>query len=138
MIEYVPSFKNLLFRGYKRLGNSKCRECKQPIQWWQTPKGKKITLNPPPDDPKWESAKVQMHRDVCKGRDQNMPLPGPVDLDQEAERIARKLGLRLVILCDDTGEHFSYRRGQNPEDLRHDCITVGNRIRQQMGANDGN
>lgn len=39
--------------GYEYDGTSRCRGCHAEIEWWRTPKGRAIPLNPGTLEPHW-------------------------------------------------------------------------------------
>lgn len=41
--------------GYKPLGMGACKKCGFPIDWWETPKGKKMPVNRDTAVPHWET-----------------------------------------------------------------------------------
>ena len=39
----------LRFRGYQKTGNGQCRGCAAAVEWWLTPTGHRIPINPMPE-----------------------------------------------------------------------------------------
>ncbi len=48
----------LLKAGYKFDGKKHCRGCGREIEWWWTPKGKHIPLDPGTMEPHWATCPV--------------------------------------------------------------------------------
>lgn len=43
---FPKTFDEMKPAGYKFLGNATCKGCGDDIEWWETPNGKKIPMNP--------------------------------------------------------------------------------------------
>lgn len=131
MARVVPFTRNdMQNAGYTFQRATTCRACGQQVEAWLTPKKKHVLYDVV--DSEWKEPPC--HFQTCPKRGARSTERGPVDLHTEARRIAERLGLRLVILQGE-GEAdpaYCYKLGQNPDDLRSDCISVGNRIRNEV------
>jgi hypothetical protein len=57
---FPKTLDELIQAGYQRFGEGVCRGCSQRMEWWITPKRKKIPLNPTSPD-----APVSPHHATC-------------------------------------------------------------------------
>jgi hypothetical protein len=55
--------------GYKYTGSSACRGCGADMQWFLTPRGKKMPLSAIPGTEDDDSQKLQVHWEVCPEKD---------------------------------------------------------------------
>jgi hypothetical protein len=69
--------------GYKRQSYSRCKGCKQPMEWWTTPTGARIPMEPMPldDSPAvshWatcpKAADFRRSQQPCSHPDDSLPL----------------------------------------------------------------
>lgn len=52
---FPKTLDELRAAGYKFEGGADCKACKAPIEWWTTPKGKKIPMDHGTANPHWAS-----------------------------------------------------------------------------------
>lgn len=54
-MEFQKSIDEMRAAGYKHAGLAQCRACQADIEWWETPKGKKIPMNHGTAEPHWST-----------------------------------------------------------------------------------
>lgn len=52
---FATTIEELIEKGYKHSGTANCRGCGAAIEWWVTPKGKKIPMDHGTANPHWAS-----------------------------------------------------------------------------------
>ena len=132
----VENKHEMLRAGYKFLGNGQCKSCPAHIEWWQTNNGKKIPFDPLPAD---EEATATPHWATCPNADDHRkPKENPAankqpGFPERLEQIRNLSDARAIIAvwADGTGTS-TVRQGLDPEDLRHDLITLTNQMRNNL------
>ena len=133
--------RELVRDGYAQTTQSAvCKGCSADIEWWKTPKGKSIPMNPMAD----ERSRAVAHWTTCpnakqfRGADTGQPAPvekpstlGP-SAEAELHRIRARHNARVVVLVDDCGTSAVWRDGIPAEDLRHDLISSANFVRNEI------
>jgi hypothetical protein len=134
----------MLRAGYKKTGDGICKGCGAPIEWWKTTNGKSIPMNPAKD----EHTPTEAHFATCpnskdfKGADAASAAPekkstlGP-SMAEDARRLRQKHNARVVVVIDDFGTAAYWRNGIPAEDLRHDLISAGNFVRNEVAKKEG-
>jgi hypothetical protein len=111
-----------------------CKGCGAAIEWWKTKAGKSIPMNPAKSD----DAPTEAHWATCpnakdfKGAAAT-PAARPLGRFETAERDVRNMrelnDARVVVMIDQFG---TWKEGIPGEDLRHDLISAGNFVRNQI------
>jgi hypothetical protein len=131
--------------GYaQKTQSAVCKGCSADIEWWKTPKGKSIPMDPMPD----ERSRAVAHWTTCpnrkqfKGADTSQPAPaekpstlGP-SVQAELQHIRRRHNARVVVLVDECGCFAVWQDGIPAEDLRHDLISAANFVRNEIAKKD--
>jgi hypothetical protein len=142
MSDFPQTRHELIRAGYVRLdnGGKLCHGCDAPIEWWKTTRGKKIPMNPMPED----RSSAQAHFAICpnardfRGGDTSQPAPAAKQpasrpsIESEIRALRQKYDARVVLLIDDLGTTAYWRGGIPAEDLRHDLISAGNFVRGEV------
>jgi hypothetical protein len=112
-----------------------CKGCDGPIEWWETPKRRKIPMSVKlVDGPRDE---MTLHLEVCPNRQEFLGAqsgpgtrPPRKYTNEEAVRAMRdRTNARVVVLIDENGTVASWRKDIPAEDLRHDLISAANFVR---------
>jgi hypothetical protein len=123
--------------GYKFLNHAKCKSCHADIEWWETCNGRKMPFNPMPED---QDAPTTAHFVTCPDADKHRkskeqkPLPGDkLPYPRRLELIREFSDARAIVAiwADGTGTS-TVRQGLDPEELRHDLITLTNKMRNHL------
>jgi hypothetical protein len=141
-----PGTKQELLRAKytQTSANAICKGCQAPIEWWKTTSGKSIPMNPMADD----YAVATAHWSTCpnakdfKGTDAAAAVPEkqnslPASMAEDARRLRQKHNARVVVVIDDFGTAAYWRNGIPAEDLRHDLISAGNFVRNEIAKKEG-
>jgi hypothetical protein len=54
-MSFPVTIEEMVDREYKHKGFGKCKSCRADIEWWETPKGKKIPMNHGTAEPHWKT-----------------------------------------------------------------------------------
>lgn len=67
----IPTTSNeLRAMGYEFDNEARCRGCGEPIEWWITPRGKKMPMTVQKPDPLHSSAEIRVpHWGLCPNAD---------------------------------------------------------------------
>jgi hypothetical protein len=133
----------LLRANYKRLdqGGKTCNGCSAPIEWWKTTNGKKMPMNPMPEDHSLATA----HFSTCPNAKQfkgvaEKPGAPPAGRFAIYERDLRALRdraqARVIVMVDEFGTTAAWADGIPAEDLRQDLISAGNFVRNEIAKGD--
>lgn len=122
---------------FKKLpGKANCRGCDAPIEWWETPNGKKIPITV---NIRGRFEELVMHLDSCPNRGEfhgaaaGDPRPPRKYTNEDAVRAMRdRTDARVVVLITDTGAVASWRKDIPAEELRQDLISAGNFVRTEI------
>lgn len=61
---YPTTIEEMKQQGYKFSGEGECRSCGADIEWWETPRGKKMPTNHGTAEPHWSTCpSANQHRE---------------------------------------------------------------------------
>jgi hypothetical protein len=145
MSNFPGNRRELLRASYTQTcTNARCNGCGAAIEWWKTRNGKSIPMNPMADDYTIATA----HWATCpnakdfKGADAAAAVPEKKtslapSMAEEARRLRQRHNARVVVVIDDFGTAAYWRNGIPAEDLRHDLISAGNFVRNEIAKKEG-
>lgn len=145
MSDQISTLHEMRRAGYKFLAHSKCKSCHADIEWWQTNNGKKIPFDPMP---KSDDAQTTTHFATCPDTDRHRKPkeskesrePKPPELPGKKLGYPRRLELLreysdavvIAAVWADGTSFATSRAGIDPEEVRHDLITVANNMRNHL------
>lgn len=138
MADNFPRTRQGLERAlFKKLpGKANCRGCDAPIEWWETPKGRKIPMTV---TIRGSFEELTMHLDACPNRGEFHGAPaGDARPPQKythldaVHAMRDRTDARVVVLVTDTGAVAAWRKDIPAEELRQDLISAANFVRAEI------
>ena len=143
MSDPITTRFEMLRAAYKKLGDSKCKSCGAPIEWWQTNNGKKMPFDPLPASdneqtrPHWASCpRADEHRQSNQPQSKrhdyapSVPANSPQKLEAHRKYLAAfraSSNARAIVAIYDDGSTAVWRQGLSGEDLRDECSAASER-----------
>lgn len=148
----LPNTRHLMVRaGYRKTGDSLCKGCQAPIEWWKTTNNKSMPFDAlKPGETEYTPAVV--HWSTCpnakdfKGAASPKPGTDPRTVqrvrrdtpESDARMMLAKHNARVVVVIGEFGTSACWADGIPAEDLRHDLISAGNFIRTEISKKEAN
>ncbi|ODU54625.1 MAG: hypothetical protein ABT04_02520 [Granulicella sp. SCN 62-9] len=134
MSDPITTRFEMLRAAYKKLGDSKCKSCGAPIEWWQTNNGKKMPFDPLKDlvplASLARSGVVLVAGSKRHDYAPSVPANSPQKLEAHRKYLAAfraSSNARAIVAIYDDGSTAVWRQGLSGEDLRDECSAASER-----------
>lgn len=139
-----PRTRHEMVRDHYTLSSARaiCVGCSAPIEWWKTPKGKPIPMNPMANDqalaePHWATCPNAKDFKGAAATPAARPLAKFDVLEREVRALRERRDALVVVMVDEFGTYASWKDGIPAEDLRNTLISGGNFVRAEISKKEG-